>query len=293
MQRISIPEFFNNLDPYPYNKISVDDITLIEYRQCRTDIKSEILLNANMVILLLKGKKHFRFHEKDYCLEKGGICFLKKGNYIASELFTEEEGFYEALQILISDEFIKDFVNTNPMLFDKPNDHEVLSGCFIFSLSPFLKSTIESLFPIFAYEHDRVRDILKLKIHELFFNLLQADKHPAFNSMLKLIANESTGNLASVMESNYTKPYRLEDFARLTFKSLSKFKNDFKKVYNVPPKEWINTKRLERARLLLMNGQHDVTEVSFLVGFENYSHFIQLFRKKYKCTPKQYSKISQ
>jgi AraC family transcriptional regulator, exoenzyme S synthesis regulatory protein ExsA len=110
--------------------------------------------------------------------------------------------------------------------------------------------------------------------------------------MLKLIANDATGNLVSIMESNYTKPYRLEDFARLTFKSLSKFKNDFKKVYNIPPKEWINTKRLERARLLLMDGRYDVTEVSFLVGFENYSHFIQLFRKKYKCTPKQFSKTT-
>jgi AraC-like DNA-binding protein len=290
MQRISIPEYFNKLTPYPYKKISVDDMTLIEYRQCHTDIKSEILLNANMIILLLKGKKYFRFHEKDYCLEKGGICFLKKGNYIASELFTEDEGFYEALQILISDEFIKDFVNGNLLLFDQPDGHEVLSGCFIFSLSPFLKSTIESLFPIFAYEHERAGDILKLKIHELFFNLLQNDKHRTFNSMLKLIANESTSNLVDIMESNYTKPYRLEDFAKLTFKSLSKFKNDFKKIYNVPPKERINAKRLERAKLLLMNGLHDVTEVSFLVGFENYSHFIQLFRKKYKCTPKQFSK---
>jgi AraC-like DNA-binding protein len=287
--RVSIPEYINNLDPSTYKKVSVDDMTLLEYRHAQNNNNSEILLTKNMLILPLKGRKIIKFPETECLIQKGDICFIKKGNFIATEKFFEEEGCYEALLIFVSDEFIKGFIDDYFDLFEKGRNHAEYYGHHIFSLSPFIKATIESIFPILAFEHRHAENILKLKLYELFINLIQTDGSSIFKDLLNQIAEETEGHLINIMEANFTKPYKLEEFAKMTFRSLSKFKKDFKGVFGMPPKEWINSKRLERARLLLLNKNYDVTEVSFLVGFENYSHFIQLFKKKYNCTPKQYS----
>jgi AraC-like DNA-binding protein len=290
MNRITVPEFINTVCPSPFKKISIKGLALVEYRHTEKYINLEVLLSDNLILLLLKGTKHIKTQEGEFRLQKGDICFLRKGNHISSEIFSSEENCYEAFLAFISDDFIKEFMEHNMSMFEKENKQPVNIKSHIFPLSPFLKSTIESFFPIFAYEHELRESILKLKLHELLLNLIQSDPTSDFKNFLKQIFIEAKGNLSGIMESNYTKPYQLGDYARMTFCSLSKFKKDFKKTYGIPPKAWINSRRLERARSLLMNSDYDVAEVSFLVGFENYSHFIQLFRKKYNCTPKQFSK---
>ena len=131
---------------------------------------------------------------------------------------------------------------------------------------------------------------MKLKIQEILLDLMGQENGKELKAILLHSIPYDQCRLTDVMESNYTKPYRLEDFARLTCRSLTKFKKDFKETYRIPPKEWIHQKRLEKAKQMIRHSRLDITEVSFLVGYENYSHFIQLFRKYYGITPKQYQK---
>jgi AraC-like DNA-binding protein len=47
-------------------------------------------------------------------------------------------------------------------------------------------------------------------------------------------------------------------------------------------------KRLERAYELLAGNHHSVNEIAFEVGYENFSHFIKAFHKKFGISPKQF-----
>ena len=89
------------------------------------------------------------------------------------------------------------------------------------------------------------------------------------------------------MNKNFIKPLTLQEFACLSNHSLSAFKKEFKKTYNIPPKQWINGKRLERALTLLTITDKNITEICYEAGFDNLSHFIQLFKKKFGSTPKK------
>ena len=53
----------------------------------------------------------------------------------------------------------------------------------------------------------------------------------------------------------------------------------------MPPLRYLNSLRLRKARNLLQNKEHSVTEIARVVGFNNYNHFGRLFRKRYGCTP--------
>ena len=62
----------------------------------------------------------------------------------------------------------------------------------------------------------------------------------------------------------------------------------FRKYINVTPTQYINNLRLTYAAGLLVKSSHDITEICFLCGFNNLSHFYHQFKKKFNCSPKQY-----
>lgn len=51
--------------------------------------------------------------------------------------------------------------------------------------------------------------------------------------------------------------------------------------------------KLESAMQMLNSGEYLVKEVAFKIGYQNPSHFITAFKKKFGHTPKQYFKVSE
>lgn len=57
------------------------------------------------------------------------------------------------------------------------------------------------------------------------------------------------------------------------------------------PTEYINSRRMVYAAELLTEGKYNVTEICFMTGFNNLSHFYEVFRKQYGCSPKKFISI--
>ena len=67
----------------------------------------------------------------------------------------------------------------------------------------------------------------------------------------------------------------------------------FKKVKGITgfsPNELIKMKRLNKAAVLLRQGEFTVSEVSYKVGFEDPFYFSKCFKAHFDCTPKNYKK---
>lgn len=54
--------------------------------------------------------------------------------------------------------------------------------------------------------------------------------------------------------------------------------------------ELIKMKRLNKAAVLLRQGEFTVSEVSYKVGFEDPFYFSKCFKAHFDCTPKNYKK---
>lgn len=67
----------------------------------------------------------------------------------------------------------------------------------------------------------------------------------------------------------------------------------FKRYFKITPTEYINSKRLIYASELLVEQKFNITEICFMTGFNNLSHFYSVFKKQYKCTPNQFLKKSR
>ena len=62
----------------------------------------------------------------------------------------------------------------------------------------------------------------------------------------------------------------------------------FKHEFGIPPLQYINKKKIERAQLLLITEDWTVKEVAWKLGFDDHSYFIRLFKKLIGTTPMDY-----
>ena len=54
--------------------------------------------------------------------------------------------------------------------------------------------------------------------------------------------------------------------------------------------DFINLKRIEAAKLYLSNGNMSITDVAYLVGFNDVNYFSRIFKRITSMTPSQYVK---
>jgi AraC family transcriptional regulator len=62
----------------------------------------------------------------------------------------------------------------------------------------------------------------------------------------------------------------------------------FARSTGLPPHRWIQTRRIEHAKALLVRPEAAILEVAAQVGYENPGHFAKVFRKFVGMTPREF-----
>jgi AraC-like DNA-binding protein len=121
----------------------------------------------------------------------------------------------------------------------------------------------------------KVKEAVKLLLHTL----------PALRNFLFDFSEPHKIDLERFMVSNYHFNVPVEKFAQLTGRSLAGFKRDFQKTFNMPPRHWLQEKRLNEARHLIETKQQKPSAIYLDLGFESLSHFSHSFKKKFGKAP--------
>jgi AraC-like DNA-binding protein len=93
------------------------------------------------------------------------------------------------------------------------------------------------------------------------------------------------------LDSFHAKELPLNEVARAACVSPYHFHRLFREVFGETPNQYLQRKRLERARELLGSTDRGVTEVSMDVGFESSTSFSTLFRKAFGYSPREYRSL--
>lgn len=103
------------------------------------------------------------------------------------------------------------------------------------------------------------------------------------------IDNELLTKMNEIIEENIDKPELNVNFvAEQLHLSRSSLFAKIKSLTDVTPNEMIQVVRLRRAAQLLENGQHSVSEVAFMVGFNSSSYFTKCFQKQFGVRPSEF-----
>lgn len=156
-----------------------------------------------------------------------------------------------------------------------------------------------------AAERGGVHPVYLHNISERFAILIERTANiPDLNKLILLMANEycdlvntyATGHYSSIVKKtvdyimlNLGNNLSLNRIATEIHVNSSYLSRKFKEETGMNISEWINQKRIEEAKLYLRRGNITVTDIAFLVGFNDLNYFSKVFKKITSVTPSQYA----
>ena len=97
--------------------------------------------------------------------------------------------------------------------------------------------------------------------------------------------------LQKAINDNISNPdINMNDIARLLYMSRANFYNKIKGLMDMTPNEYLRMTRLKKASQLLAEGNLQINEICYMVGFSSTSYFSKCFYKQYGVLPKNYKK---
>lgn len=241
--------------------------------------KTEVVFEHHMLVWFISGETKIIQADQNYLFQAGDI-FLIPRNQLATIINYPKDGLpHKSVVMHLSIDILIEF-------YKKLNVKKKVSAsqkirCF--DKHPLLESCLASLIPYFDVQEKFPENIASLKITEAISVLRTIDKD--IDNILANFDEPHKIDLASFMEKNYMFNMPLEKFGYLTGRSLTTFKRDFKRLYNITPQRWLIKKRLELAHYQLAEKNRKPVEVYLETGFENLSHFSYAFKKQFGYPP--------
>ncbi|WOO41472.1 AraC family transcriptional regulator [Rubellicoccus peritrichatus] len=90
------------------------------------------------------------------------------------------------------------------------------------------------------------------------------------------------------MEQHYSEIVSMKDMADLAGISSTLFNRKFRELLRLTPTAYLLTLRVQQARNLLVQTEHPLSEIAYMVGFYDQSHFSRNFHKVTGISPNAY-----
>jgi AraC-like DNA-binding protein len=280
-----VPNYF--LEEQPNAVISSDALFTLAYSSRKNQDKISIRNTTNLMILLTSGKKRLTTHDDEIMLHEGDILFLTQGNYFMSEI-VNDQGVYEAMMVYFDDGFVMDFIAKYVVELRQSSEKSVVS----FSSDKLLKSLIDSFGLYINQDLKRQNEIVKLKTEEIFLHLLSQNPKD-FAGFLKGISSSSKERVRHILEANLDLITSVENMCKIARVSKNELRVAMKNSFDMKPKEWLDSRRLEQASLLLKNTDETIASIATTCGYSTLSWFGVQFKKVYGVTPKRYREQNQ
>jgi len=237
----------------------------------------EFFWQDHSLTMILSGESHNIHNNENSIARIGNIGLIRKNQIFKSIKKNAPDGTpYESVCILFNEEILRKYSAENEIYSTTPyrgNQWIDLTN------SDFLNGFFQSLLPYFKQPERLSKKRIDLKTVEAIELLLE--HNPALKDFLFDFKEPFKINLEAFMLSHFTYNISMEKFAKLTGRSLSTFKRDFKKVFQATPERWLKEKRLNKAHFLLSEKNQKPSAVYFLVGFENFAHFSSSFKERF------------
>lgn len=236
------------------------------------------------LIYLCSGELEIEERGKKTVLHPGDCAFMRRDNRMWLQKRVVDGIPYHSIVLKFSRAFLREFYRSlDPRQLPSDTKRERTSLRVLPSGRPDIRSLFESVIPYFDAGEKPSEEVLKLKMTEGVYVLLNTD--PRLYASLFDFVEPWKIDIIDYLNENYMLDLSMEEIASYTGRSLATFKRDFAKVSDLTPQKWIIKRRLEAAHNLIKSGKKKVTEACFDVGFKNLSHFSKVYKETYGVAP--------
>jgi AraC-like DNA-binding protein len=235
-------------------------------------------------LYLYSGEIEINEHGKITTLHKGDCAFLRKGDRVSMVKQPQNGEQFGLIVLNFPRKFLLEFYHKlHKKKLPEDAKRQKISVYKLPADRPDIRSLFESMTPYFDSPIQPTDELLKLKMTEGIYCLLNTDKY--FYTALFDFSAPWKIDILDYMNENYMYNFSIEEMAAYTGRSLASFKRDFKKISPLSPEKWVIEKRLKMAHFKICNEGMKVSDACFEVGFKNLSHFSRIFKQRFGYAP--------
>lgn len=239
----------------------------------------EVTFEDNVLVGVLAGELKVVQADRTRCGGAGDTLLLPRNQPATLLKYPKDGAAYQAVLMKLPTALVRAYYAQHTPEPARPAAPDLL----LFPKSPLLQSLFASLLPYLELEYRLPSTLLAGKITEAIEILRSLNQRS--DGVLADFSEPGKINLVEFMEANYRFNMPLTKFSYLTGRSLTTFKRDFKKAFQLSPQRWLTQKRLTLAHYQLAEKRRKPVELYLEVGFENLSHFSLAFKKQFGYSP--------
>ena len=272
------------LHPHIFKQFILKDILFLYYSCPQRDKILQLYSKHIQFNFTISGKRIFHHGNNSWVSDQNKGLLVKKCAFL-QELPPDYEG-WDVLVFYLKDDYLRAvFEEFRPYLNldNLPDSNEEMLESF--AIDDQIRFGYQSLIPYFGSKRELPDSILEGKFKELLFNIFVHPDNKHVLAYILRIVDRYAVPIWKVMEENFMYDLKIKDFANISNRSLSTFKNDFKNYYHTSPAKWLTERRLKRAKSILESSNKTIREIAFESGFNNASHFSRVFKDAFGMNP--------
>jgi AraC family transcriptional regulator len=111
------------------------------------------------------------------------------------------------------------------------------------------------------------------------------------DSRRSVLSKEQRHQLETFIEQQISTDFGLVDLASIAGYCPDHFSRLFKQAFDQSPHQYVLSRRVELAKVMLRDGKHPIAEIASACGFANQGHLTTAFKRRTGTTPGVYRKV--
>jgi AraC family transcriptional regulator len=260
---------------------------------------SQVLLKFNEPVLasMIKGKKVMHLQNMNSFGFLPGESVILPSNELMCIDFPEatENNPTQCLALGFSEDKLKETVTKLNEFGVKQNGQEwsIADYNYHFTNDLAINQILQRLIFIFTEKHPSKDIFADLLMQELIIRILQTESKSMY--LKKATTNPNQDRLSFVIryiQDHITEDLPIELLSEKAYMSESNFYRTFKHELGYSPNEFIIEERLKIAESMLKNPKLSIKEAYLSSGFNSFSYFCRIFKKKKKLSPTEFKEKS-
>lgn len=226
------------------NVIDMEELKVLDYSNVFiasyfTDDRECTHANAeHTLIYLCSGILEIIDNGKKTTLHAGDCAFMRRDNRMTLQKHVVNGEPYRSVVLKFTRKFLQEFYqNMDKSTLPERVKRDKRSLLLLPSERPDIKSLFESVLPYLDAKIEPTNELLKLKMTEGLYVLLNTDKN-LYASLFDFTEPWKI-DLLLYMNENYMYELSMDELAKYSGRSLSTFKRDFKKISDLTPQKWL------------------------------------------------------
>jgi len=265
-----------------YKHFDLGNIKLAFTQVCGEDLFRNVFFASNALYYVESGSAILYCGKEEVSIQKGEIAIIKQHSRLDIKKKKDNNGSdFKSIIFYLFPDFV---INFSKQVKQEKEITSLTGNIIHLGEHHSLKVFSESLLPLFENKELKKADI-KEKTFAVLQHLSQYSKQ-----LLHLLATHSKPvkiDLYEFMINIEVNNYSVQELAQLTGRSLSAFKRDFYAVFETTPHQWLLSKKMDYAEKLLIGKQMKASDIYFMLGFNELSHFSAAFKKIKGISPSQ------